>query len=110
MDGLLSAVVLVGPLALLASFAAVLIYYLGYRDAPEPKRHPSVWLYVAVALGLGVAAYPIGTIIGISAACSSANAGNLCGFVGVFGVGPLLSAVAIFLYAHSWARNARRAP
>jgi hypothetical protein len=27
-----------------------------------------------------------------------------------FGVGPLLSAVAILTYAHLWAKNARRAP
>lgn len=50
-----------------------------------------------------------GTFLGIAVACSPADAGNLCGLMGVYGVGPLLSAAAIFLYARSWARNARRA-
>ncbi len=110
MGALQSGLMLIGPLALIASFAVALIYYLSYRDAPEPKRHPSVAAFIAVALGLGAAAYLIGTTLGISAACSSVDAGNLCGLVGVFGAGPLLSAVAIILYAHSWAKNARRAP
>jgi hypothetical protein len=110
MKSALGVLMFIGPLALIGAFAAALIYYLSYRDAGEPTRHRSVVRYVLVVFGLGVAAYLIGTIVGVAAACSSENAGNLCGLVGVFGAGPLLSAVAILLYAHSWAKNARRAP
>ena len=100
----------IGPPALLLSLVSVALYYFIYRAAPEPKRHPSVRRYLLVVLGAGVLAYVVGAIVGISAACSAANAGNLCGLVGIFGVGPLLSAGAIFVYAHLWAKNARRPP
>lgn len=110
MESALSALMLIGPLALIAAFAAALIYYPRHRDAREPKQHQSVVRYVSSVLGSGFVGYLIGTIAGISAACSSESAGNLCGLVGVFGAGPLLSAVAVLLYAYSWAKNARRAP
>lgn len=110
MNPALNALMSIGPLALLAALISVPIYYLTYRLAPEPKQRLSAARYVLVTLGVGASAYVVGTIVGISAACSPADAGNLCGLAGVFGVGPLLSAVAIVFYAHSWARNARRAP
>jgi hypothetical protein len=98
------------PIALLAALVAVPIYYVIYRYAPDPKKEVSVVRYVLVALAVGAGAYVIGTIVGIAVACSPANAGNLCGLVGVFGVGPLLAAAAILMYAHFWAKNARQAP
>jgi hypothetical protein len=97
----------VGPIALLAALVAVPVYYLFYHFAPEPKKKLSLVRYVLVTLGVGALAYVVGTVVGISVACSSENSGNLCGLAGVFGVGPLMSAVAIFFYAHSWSRNAR---
>jgi hypothetical protein len=100
----------IAPIALLAALIAVPIYYLTYRYAPDPKKEVSLVRYVLLALAVGAGAYVIGTIVGIAAACSSTSAGNLCGLVGVFGAGPLLAAVAIFVYAHLWAKNARRAP
>lgn len=106
----MNAVMSIGPIALLAALVAVPIYYLVYRYAPEPKREVSAVRYVLVALAVGAIAYVIGTAIGIAAWCSSPGAGNLCGLGGVFGLGPLLAAVAILAYAHLWARNARRAP
>jgi hypothetical protein len=110
MSSALGTVMSIGPIALLAALISVPIYYLTYRYAPQPKKRLSVVRYVLVALGVGASAYLVGTIIGISVACSSDNSGNLCGLAGVFGVGPLSSAVAIVLYAHAWAKNARRAP
>ena len=50
----------------------------------------------------------IGTMLGIVAACSPASAGNLCGLAGVFGIGPLTAALAMVVYAHRWASDARR--
>jgi len=38
------------------------------------------------------------------------GAGNLCGLAGVFGTGPLLSGLAILVYAHVWARRSRTQP
>jgi hypothetical protein len=100
----------IGPIALLAALVAVPIYYVTYHYAPQPKKQVSLVRYVLTTLVVGALAYVIGTIVGISAACSTASAGNLCGLAGVLGVGPLLSAVTILFYAHCWARNARRAP
>jgi hypothetical protein len=100
----------IAPIALLGALVAVPIYYVIYRYAPDPKKEVSVMRYVLVALAVGAVAYVIGTIVGIAVACSPAHAGNLCGLVGVFGVGPLLAAAAILMYAHFWAKNARQAP
>ena len=106
----MNTVLSIAPIALLAALVAVPIYYVIYRYAPDPKKEVSVVRYVLVSLAVGAVAYVIGTILGIAAACSPPNAGNLCGLVGVFGVGPLLAAAAILMYAHFWAKNARRAP
>lgn len=108
MNSLLDAIMLIGPTALLAALISVPLYYLSYRYAAEPKQQPSVVRYLLTAVGVGTMAYVVGAIAGIAAACAPVNAGNLCGLAGVFGVGPLFSAVAIFIYARSWAQQARR--
>ena len=105
----MNTVLSIAPIALLAALVAVPIYYAIYRYAPDPKKEVSVVRYVLVALTVGAVAYVIGTIVGIAVACSPANAGNLCGLFGVFGVGPLLAAAGILMYAHFWAKNARQA-
>ena len=111
MNPVLSAIMSIGPIALLAALLSVPpAFYVSYRYAPEPKKPLSAARYALMNLAVGALAYALGTIAGIWAACSSASAGNLCGLAGVFGVGPLLSAVAIFFYAHSRARNARGGP
>jgi hypothetical protein len=107
---LLNVIISIGPLVLLAALISVPIYYLVYRHAPEPKKDVSVARYVFISLSVAVLAYVIGAGIGIAVGCSSPGAGNLCGLVGVLGVGPFLAAASVFLYAHSWAKNARRAP
>lgn len=106
----MNAILSIGPIALLAALIAVPVYYAIYRYAPDPKKEVSALRYVLGALAAGAAGYVIGTIVGIAVACSSEAAGNLCGLAGVFGAGPLLAAAAILLYAHLWARNARKAP
>ena len=106
----LNTIISIGPLALLAALISVPVYYVIYRYAPEPKKEASLARYVFFSLSVAALAYVIGAAVGIAAGCSSASAGNLCGLVGVLGVGPLLAAVAVFLYAHSWSKNARRAP
>jgi len=106
----MNAILTIGPIALLAALIAVPVYYAIYRYAPHPKKEVSGLRYVLLALAAGALGYVIGTAIGIAAACTSEDAGNLCGLAGVFGAGPLLAAAAIVLYAHRWARNARKAP
>jgi hypothetical protein len=100
----------IAPLSILAVLISVVAHYLLYRRAPEPKKNVSVARYLVVSLAVGAGGYAAGTAAGIAAACSSADAGNLCGLIGVFIVGPLLSAVAVLLYTHMWTRAARRAP
>ena len=97
-------------MALLGALVSVPIYYMTYRYAPQPKRQLSVTRYVLTSLLMGALAYVVGTVAGIAAACSQASAGNLCGLMGVFGVGPLSAAVAIISCAHRWVSHARRAP
>jgi hypothetical protein len=110
MNPALNTIISIGPLALLAALISLPIYCLIYRYAPEPKKQVSLMRYVIISLLVGALAYVIGAGVGIAAGCSSASAGNLCGLLGVLGVGPLLAAAAILLYAHSWAKNARRPP
>ena len=103
----LSALISIAPVALVAALVFD-IYYFKYRYAPETKQHRSVLQYGLIALGVGALAYVIGAVVAVSVACSSASAGNLCGLVGVLGVGPLSAAAAIFV-STLWAKNARRA-
>ena len=110
MNTLFRIVLQTGPYALLGALIAIPLYYLSYRNAPEPKLQRSLTGYLLIAFGAGALAFVVGAWIGISIACSVENPGNLCGLVGVFGSGPLLAAVAILLSVHFWARNARRVP
>jgi drug/metabolite transporter (DMT)-like permease len=100
----------IGAAALLVALLSLPVYYLIYRHAPEPKKRRSLLRYLLVSLVVGAIAFVIGTMLGIFTACFPASAGNLCGLVGVFGIGPLTSALAMVVYAHHWARDARRIP
>lgn len=95
-----------GPLTLLAGVVGAIGIYLLYRPVLEPERR-SFLRYIAISAGAGFVGYWIGTAIGIGIACMPENAGNLCGLIGVFGVGPLVAGVAIFAYACYWASQAR---
>lgn len=46
-----------------------------------------------------------GSMIGVFAACSGANPGNLCGLHGVFGAGPLATGIALFAHGVWWNRR-----
>ncbi len=95
-----------GPVAFFAGGFAVIFFYFRYRDAAEPKRHPSIAMYFLGVAIVAVVTYVIGTAMGIWAACSVETAGNLCGLIGVFGLGPLLAGIAMFVYAVRWSKNA----
>jgi hypothetical protein len=103
---------LAGPrpshLGLARELVSLPVFYMTYRRAPEPKRQLTAGRYVALTFLAGALAYVVGTTVGILAACSSANAGNLCGLTGVFGVGPVLAAGAITTYDYFSTPNARR--
>jgi hypothetical protein len=109
-SSVLGALMSIGPIALLAAVISVPICYLGYRRAPEPKSRLAVVRFVLGTLGAGVVAYLVGVVVGVAVACAPESAGNLCGLVGLFGVGPLVSAVAIATYACLRARSAARSP
>jgi hypothetical protein len=98
----------IGPLTLLTALVVMIYVYIRYR-LRAPERAPSVVRYVGVALLVGVLAYVAGAAVGIYAACSLPNPGNLCGLYGVFGIGPLLSGIAIVVYAGFWAKRAKNA-
>jgi hypothetical protein len=101
---------LTGLLALLSGLLSLPVYYFVYRRAPEPKQERSLGIYLVAALGVGLIGFVTGMALGIFAACFTDDAGNLCGLAGVFGTGPLLAALAMIVYAHLWARSARRTP
>ena len=90
--------------------AAAAYYYVKYRDAPEPKRHPSGLLYALCILGIAILAFLIGAFAGISVACRSSGGSNLCGLWGILISGPLLATAAMISFARLWLKNALRAP
>jgi hypothetical protein len=108
MNSALSVAMSIGPVSLLIALLALPIYYVSYRSAPQPKKEVSLARYAGMSLLTGVVAFIVGTTLGVWVACSPADAGNLCGLSGFLGVGPLLSAVAILYYVHSWRRGALR--
>lgn len=108
MGALFNALLTVGPLSLLIGLICVPVYYLVYRAAPEPKRALPLLRFVLVALAAGALGFFAGTALGIGVACFAANAGNLCGLMGVLGLGPLFSGVAMAVCAHVLVSNAAR--
>jgi hypothetical protein len=94
----------------LFGIGAAVVWYLKYRDAPEPKRHPSLLLYALGVIGVAFAGWFVGAFAGISVACRSPNAGNLCGIVGALISGPLLATAAMITFARLWAKNAIKPP
>lgn len=109
MERLIGVLTPVIPLLFLGALVSVVVFYAGYRNAPEPKQSLSILRYIGLTVGAAVVGFFVGTMAGIFAACSSASSGNLCGLFGVFGVGPIASALAIFFTARTLTRQARRA-
>jgi hypothetical protein len=101
MKFLYSTVVSIGPAVLLLGLVMIMVHFLNWRSAPEPKKKQlSGWRYLFLCLGAGVPAFVAGTAAGIWLACSSPDSGNLCGLVGVFCLGPLIAGVAIWSCAY----------
>jgi hypothetical protein len=105
-----SLLLVAGVFSPLAGIAAAVYYYVKYRDAPEPKRHPSGLLYALGVLGIAILAFLVGCFAGISVACRNPAAGNLCGLWGFFVSGPLLATAAMMTFARLWAKNVLRPP
>ena len=81
---------------IVASVCAVLFYVRHCRAYPNPEARISLVVYVLALLVCATIAFFIGMQWGITWACSSRWGGNLCGLVGIFAVGPIAAAVAIF--------------
>ena len=101
-----SFLLIAGIFSPLVGIAAAVYYYVRYRDAPEPKRHPSGLLYALAVLGVAIVAFAIGSLAGISVACRSTGGSNLCGLWGLFISGPLLATAAMITFARLWMKNA----
>jgi hypothetical protein len=87
----------VGPIAwLTGAIATVLIYFI-YAYAMGSARRP-FWSYLGASALAACVAYGIGAAIGIAIACSTPKGGNLCGLMGIFGLGPLLAGIVMFTY------------
>ncbi len=102
-------IMLMGLPAVGISLILLPIYFLSWRSAPEPKKPLSGLPYTFISLGVGALAFAAGAAAGIWMACSSEASGNLCGLVGIFGLGPLLAGLAISGCAYLMTRNAKQA-
>ena len=89
----------VGPLAAMAGIVGTILIYFVFPRALEPERQRTFWRYLGASALAGFVGYVAGTAIGIGIACSTPKGGNLCGLMGVFGVGPLLAGISMFSYA-----------
>ncbi|MCW5624158.1 MAG: hypothetical protein KIT73_05520 [Burkholderiales bacterium] len=97
-----------GAVALLVGVVAV-IYFYTRLGRTAPREHvPSIARYFGVAVLWAVIAFALGAAIGVYAACSTSDAGNLCGLYGFLGTGPLLCGVALFLHGRSWRKRLTR--
>jgi hypothetical protein len=86
-----------GPLAALAGIVATILVYFVYPRGSESRL--TFWRYLGYSIIAGLIGYGAGTAIGIGIACSTPRGGNLCGLMGIFGVGPLLAGISMFAYA-----------
>ena len=88
----------IGPLSVAAGFIGMLLLYFLYPRADGVERRP-FWRYLGMCLVAACVGYGIGAAIGIGIACSTPRGGNLCGLMGIFGVGPLLAGIGMFACA-----------
>jgi hypothetical protein len=96
----------VGPLAAAAGFVGALLLHFVWPRAEGVERRP-FWRYFGMCLIAACIGYGAGAAIGIGIACSTPRGGNLCGLMGIFGVGPLLAGIAMFGWG-CWQLAARR--
>ena len=109
MDSSIYLMIKIGPMALIFAMLAASALYIRYVHAPQPKKELSLPRYLLVGAVVDIVGFVLGTVIGIEAACSPADAGNLCGLVGLFGFGPFFAALAIIAFAYLKTRDARKA-
>jgi CDP-diglyceride synthetase len=79
----------------LALVGAIFLYQQHCKARPT-HRIPAL-VYAAIILVCAVVAYLAGMILGNEFLCSSPSSGNLCGLIGIFIIGPLVSAFSILL-------------
>lgn len=87
-----------GWIAALAGIAATPCLYYLYPRTPETQRRPFL-RYLLGSAAAGCVGYVAGTALGIVIACSTPRGGNLCGLMGLFGLGPLLMGIFTFASA-----------
>ncbi len=93
-------------MAALMGIAATILFYFLYPSAPQSGRKLRFGRYLGLSVVAGLIGYGAGAAVGIAIACSTPEGGNLCGLMGVFGVGPLLANIAMF--ACAWYQLAAR--
>jgi hypothetical protein len=96
---------ILAAVVLLTGVVATIFFYVGLRRSHPDGAIPSLIRYFAIAVLLGFAAYFVGAMAGIFAACNSPKAGNLCGIWGALGTGPLLSGLVLWSYGPWWRRR-----
>ena len=84
----MGAIMCIGLGALAIGLITTLVSLVLLLSSPGKPRALSRSL---MALGLGAGGFIVGAWLGIQYFCSSNDAGNLCGFGGVFGIGPLFA-------------------
>ena len=96
LDKLFPFLMILGFISPVISIAAALIFYAVHCHRIEPERRVRAVTYILwLIAGGGIAGF-FGWIFGLSAACSSPQSSNLCGFWGFFVTGPLSFSLAIF--------------
>lgn len=94
----------IGPVALLLALLFAPAWYL-MRHRPADDGDAVWWPYVLRLVLWATGGFFIGMTLGIALACTPADAGNLCGLVGVFGLGPLMAALGLAVAMQRWARR-----
>ncbi len=105
----MQSLIMMGPFVLVVGLVGTVMGYVAWKRAPEPKPHASIGRYWLGVVLIGGLLFLGGAAAGIWVACSPANADNLCGLVGIFGLGPWLAGLTLAAYAWWWSRMARQA-
>jgi hypothetical protein len=107
MENLLNSAITVGPIVLGLGLLLAAGCGLAYLVAPGPKAGTVLLRFVLLTAAIGIAAFVAGTGVGIAVFCALPASGNLCGLGGVFGIGPILSGLAMGGYACIWLKRVR---
>jgi hypothetical protein len=100
----IESLMLLGAASVLSGCLATIYFYVKLRQGLREEA-PSFIRYFAMAAILAIAAYFVGSAIGIFAGCRSPKSGNLCGIWGALGTGPLLAGVALWAYGFLWRKR-----